>query len=248
VFQSVGGPARVDLDSQAEVASASTIKLPLMIATYRQISAGRLSATQRFTVRADHVVGGAGILQTQVGRSLSTTELLETTLTYSDNTGANILTEAIGGMGTVNATMAELGFEHTHMRRYLMDLQAQARGLENTTSASDLTEMLARLQDGALINPEASAEMLRILELRGRQTDPSLDFIGRHLVPRPTIAHVNGTLDHVRNDAGIVELQGRPFILVALLHDQANEPTSEEAIARAAADVAAAVQAAPISR
>ena len=68
-----------------------------------------------------------------------------------------------------------------------MDDQAQARGLENTTSAADLTAMLARIQRLDLISHDASAEMLRILELRGAVTDPSLDFLGRHLVPRPII-------------------------------------------------------------
>jgi beta-lactamase class A len=245
VFQSLTRSVRVDLDSAAEVPSASTIKLPLMIATYRQIEAGKLSLTQRFTVRADQVVGGAGVLQGQVGRSLTLMSLLETTLTYSDNTGSNMLIDAVGGLDVVNATMADLGFQHTHMRRLLMDVRAQARGLENTTSAADLSEMLLRVRSGELISPEASADMLRILELRGRQTDPSLDYLGRHLLPRPALAHLNGTLDHVRNDAGIVELEDRPFILVALLHDQPNDTAAEEAIARAAADIRAAVASAP---
>ena len=49
--------------------------------------------------------------------------------------------------------------------------------------------MLARIKGSDLISREASTEMLRILELRGRRTDPSLDFIGRHLVscPRNTV-------------------------------------------------------------
>jgi hypothetical protein len=63
-------------------------------------------------------------------------------------------------------------------------------------------------------------------------------------VPRPIIAHVNGTLLHVLNDAGIVDLQDHPFIFVALLHDQTNDAAAQEAIARAAADVPSLVHAA----
>jgi beta-lactamase class A len=244
VFQSLARPpVRVDLDAQTEVPSASTIKLPLMIAVYHEIEAGRLTPTERHTVRKDQVVGGAGVLQGQVGLSLSTTELLETTLTYSDNTGANMLIEAVGGLKVVKDTMEELGFQQTHMQRLLMDVQAQERGLENMISAADLASMLMQIDKGALISRAASAEMLRILELRGRKTDPSLDFLGRHLVPRPTIAHLNGTLVNVRNDAGIVELGNQRFILVALLHDQGNDAAAEEAIAHAAEDVSAAVRA-----
>jgi beta-lactamase class A len=243
VFQSLARPVRADLESSTEVSSASTIKLPLMISVYRAIAAGRLKPTKIHTVRAEDVVGGAGILQGHIGRTLSTTELLETTLTYSDNTGANMLLEAVGGLDVVNATMAELGFKQTHMRRLLMDVQAQERGLDNTTSAADLATMLMRIDQADLISREASNEMLRILELRGKQTDPSLDFLGRHLVPRPTIAHLNGTLVNVRNDAGIVELEKQRFVFVVLLRDQGNDAAAEEAIARAAADVTAAVQA-----
>jgi beta-lactamase class A len=242
-FQSLSSPLQVDLDAHTEVVSASTIKLPLMISIYHEIAAGHLSSTQRFTVTAADVVGGAGILHGQVGHSLTTTELLETTLTYSDNTGGNMLLNAIGGLEVVNTTLAGLGFAHTHVQRMLMDTAAQARGLENTTSAADLATMLTQIKRGDLISPEASAEMLRILELRGRQTDPSLDFLGRHLAPRPTIAHLNGTLVHVRNDAGIVELPDQPFVFVALLHDQTNDTVAEEAIARAAADVTALIRA-----
>jgi beta-lactamase class A len=244
MFQSLTRPVRAELDSQTEVPSASTIKLPLMITVFSEIAIGHLTPTQPFTVSAEQVVGGTGVLQGQVGRSLTLTELLETTLTYSDNTGGNMLVEAVGGLDVVNAKMAALGYTQTHMRRMLMDEQALATGLDNTTSAADLATMLAHIEHGDLISRAASTEMLRILELRGRQTDPSLDFLGRDLVPRPTIAHLNGTLVHVRNDAGIIDLQDQPFIFVAMLHDQTDDTAAEDAIARAAADVSALVHAA----
>jgi beta-lactamase class A len=245
VVESLVRPVRVTVQSDEEVPSASTIKLPLMIATYWQIAAGKLSPDKQFTVKKDQVVGGTGILQGQVGRALTTTQLLETTLTYSDNTGANMLVDAIGGISVVNATMVDLGFDHTHIRRLLMDVQAQERGLENTTSAGDLADMLAQIWRGDLISGSASSDMLRILEMRGRQTDPSLDYMGRDLVPRPAIAHLNGTLDNVRNDAGIVELPDQAFIFIALLHDQPSPTRAEGAIAHATAEVARVLRSAP---
>lgn len=243
VVQGLVDEVRIDVDSESEVPAASTIKLPLMITAFDRIATGRLSRDQRFTVSADKVVGGAGVLQGQVGRTITTAQLIETTLRYSDNTGANMLLDALGGTEAVNAAMAQFGFVHTHMRRRLMDVQAEDRGLDNTTSASDLAEMLARIYRRDLIGSQASAEMLSVLELRGRETDPSLDYIARHFVPRPTVAHVNGTLDRVRNDAGIVEQQNEPFIFVALLHDQSNPTSAEEAIARSALEIAATLNA-----
>jgi beta-lactamase class A len=227
----------VEIDSQAAVPAASTIKLPLMITVFRAIEDGRVSSTQRHTVRSADVVGGAGVLQAQVGRSLTTIELLETTLLYSDNTGANMLVNGIGGLDAVNSSMAALGYDHTRMRRAMMDFDAQRAGLENTTSAAELADMLWRIYHRTLITRGSSEEMLRILRARGRVTDVSLDFVGRRLRPRPSIAHLNGTLPGIRNDAGIIEYERSRFIVVILLHRQPNESAAEQSIADAAVGI-----------
>jgi beta-lactamase class A len=240
VYQNLAGPERAELDPAVQVPAASTIKLPLMVEVLRQAEQGRLSLSQPHTIRRDQVVGGTGVLQNQVGRTLTTIQLLETAIQYSDNVGGNLLVELIG-MENVNATMRELGFNQTRTVRRFMDTEAQRRGLENLSSAGDMAEMLARIYRGQLVSASASAEMLRILRLRGQRSEPTLDYLGRHLAPRPTIAHLNGTLTGIRNEAGIIEQDGRAFVLTMFLRGQTNEAAAEEAIARAAASVVAAV-------
>lgn len=241
VFQNLAGPERAERDASTQVKAASTIKLPLMIEVFRQARAGQLRLDDKLTVKQDDVVGGTGILQQHPGVTLTALQMLQTTVAHSDNTGGNILLKRVGE-GSLNRTMRQEGFGQTEVRRLFMDQEAGRRGLENQTSAADMAQMLRRVYRGELVDQAASAEMLRLLRCRGKQTDPTLDYLGRDLVPRPTIGHVNGVLPGIRNDVGVVERGGRAFVLALLLRDQADERAAEEAIARAAQRILAAVE------
>ena len=244
VFWNLTGPGKAEMNATAQVPSASTIKLPLMIEVLRQAEQGRISLTQQHTITDDMVVGGTGILQGQVGRTLTTQQVLETTITYSDNVGANLLLD-VAGMENVNSTMQQLGFPSTRFARRLMDVEAQRRGLENMTSARDLAEMLRRIYLGQLISPSTSAEMMRILRLRGQQTGPALDSLGTRLSPRPDIAHISGNLVGVHNDAGIIQSGGHAYLLSIFLHDQRDDSAAQEAIGDASARIFSAVMGSP---
>jgi beta-lactamase class A len=236
-FIDPNGTTRVDLNSTLEVPAASTAKLPVMIAVWQQLNDGKLKPTDSFTVTKDKVVGGTGILQNQVGRTLTTEQLLEVTLLNSDNTGANMLIDRIGGLDQVNATLTTLGFTHTHIRRHFLDNVALQKGLDNTMSTGDMALMLEKIYRGQLISKAASDDMHRILLLRGQKTDSDLDYMGRKLVPRPPLAHVNGVLTGIRNDGGIVEPPSGPFIVAIFLSNQANEAAAEDAIATTTAGI-----------
>jgi beta-lactamase class A len=241
VFQSLNGPERVELDAVVQAPAASTIKLPIMIEVMRQAQEGMVSLNEPHTITRDRVVGGTGVLQNQVGRTLTMREVLETAITRSDNVGGNLLV-GIVGMQSVNQTMRSLGYPQTRISRAFMDTEAQRRGLENLTSARDMAAMLQAIYEGSLVSPAASAEMLRMLKVRGEQNDRGLDFIGRRLNPRPTIAHLNGSFTGIRNEAAIVEQDGRAYVLTIFLRGQTDEAAAEEAIARASEQIWNAVR------
>ncbi len=241
VFQNLNGPDRVELDPIVQVPSASVIKLPIMIEVLRQEAEGTISLDAQHTITRQRVVGGTGILQNQVGRTLTTRELLEIAIAYSDNVGGNLLVNVVG-MPNVNNTMRTLGYPQTRLARPFMDLDAQRRGLDNLTSARDMTAMLQAIYEGKVISPAASAEMLRLLRLRGLQNDPTLDYVGRRLSPRPSIAHLNGSFTGIRNEAAIIETEGRPYILTIFLRGQSDESAAEDAIARASEQIWHAVR------
>ncbi len=131
--------------------------------------------------------------------------------------------------------MRTLGYPQTRLARPFMDLDAQRRGLDNLTSARDMTAMLQAIYEGKIISPAASAEMLRLLRLLGLQNDPGLDYIGRRL--KPSIAHLNGSFTGIRNEAASIEAEGRRYILTVFLRGQPDESAAEDAIARASEQV-----------
>lgn len=244
VFVNLTGPDRVERDAEVQVSAASTIKLPLAIEVLRQAQGGAPRPGDRHAVTQARVVGGTGILRQHVGESLTTLQLLQTTLVYSDNTGGNMLIGLVGSE-SINRTMQQLGFGSTQLRRRFMDLEAERSGLVNVSSARDAAEMLKRLYLGELpLDATMRAELLRMLRCRGQRTEPELDFMGRMLMPRPALARINGTLPRVRNDVALFERDGRAFVLGIFLRDQANEAAAEDAIARAAKEVIDAVAAA----
>jgi beta-lactamase class A len=68
----------------------------------------------------------------------------------SDNTATNLLISRLG-MDRIGALAQEFGLRHTALRRRMMDFGALARGQENTTSASDMANLLAEIWGGSLL-------------------------------------------------------------------------------------------------
>ena len=99
----------------------------------------------------------------------------------------------------------------TRLRRRMMDLDAIARGQDNTTSAREAGMILERMYRGTLISPEDSREMLRVL--KNQQDSSLIPWYLKEELPEHTIAHKTGGLDHVVHDAALVDQPGRPYIL-----------------------------------
>lgn len=223
----VGAPVRYG--GALSLPAASTIKLPLLLEVLRQAETGRLDLQERHTLAAAEITGGTGVLQQSAGRTLTLGELARLMILHSDNTAANILLDRVG-MAAVNATTLRLDLQQTRFQRRFLDQAARARGLENTTSADDMAALLAELWARRAVSPAASQRALELLRARGER-DP--DWLKLRL-PRDTVLyHLNGTLDGVRNDAGIVEpAPGRAYVLVVLQAGLRSEAAGEQAIAR----------------
>ena len=82
----------------------------------------------------------------------------------------------------------------------------------------------------------AAPTLARALELLLAMNFSNED-VGRRLSPRPTIAHVNGAFTGIRNEASIIEQDGRAYVLTLYLRGQNNEQAAEVAIARASEQI-----------
>lgn len=213
------GAAVIDLASGGTVSyranepmvSASMIKLAIAYAFLEQVQAGACSLDESYTLQPSDIVGGTGTLAgLGAGATVSYAELLDKMISVSDNTGANILINAAGGIDAVNATTESLGLSATRLNRYMMDSGAMAAGIENYTSANDVAKLLQMVYEGKFVNASLSALVMQALE---NQSDYGGVLAG--LPADASFAHKTGTLSTVRHDGGIVEGE-HPYVLVVL--------------------------------
>ena len=247
VLTEVGGePIAVRRDGDARRVAASTIKLPILLEVLRAERRGELDLSRGYTIRSSDVVGGTGELQGQAGRTVPLGEIVRLMIVRSDNVGTNVLLRQLGdgdaatGMARVNRLMADLGYRATRVQRTMLDTAAQQRGLENYVSADELASILEGARRDTLlpeVRPSISDRVLALLRERGER---DREWLGLRLDAGWSLAHINGTLDAVRNDAGIIAgPAGREAIVVICQDTLTNPARGEQRIAEAAAKIQA---------
>ncbi len=215
-FDGVMGVAIVDLaagrtltlNGDLVTAQASLIKVPILAAAFQKIESGALSLEQKVELTDKDKAGGSGSLDARLGPeplALTVEELLTLMIRDSDNTATNKII-ALVGMDSVNQLMAQLGLRATRLRRVMMDSAAAKRNDENTSTPVEMARLFEFIYRERLISRNASRRMIEILKL------VQADF--RAALPRGVIsASKPGAVPGVRTEAGIVFVEGRPYIL-----------------------------------
>jgi beta-lactamase class A len=220
----------IAIDADTRFPTASLIKVAVMVEVFHQIAGGTLRRDTAVTLSDADKVGDETVVlnQMQAGLRLTVSDLVALTIAYSDNTATNLLIRLVG---TANVTrrMAAYGLPQTKLFRPtfrdghadVFPEEEREFGLGMTTprEAARLFELIAR---GKVVSPEASEEMVRVLE---RQTDQTM--IGRSLPyerGRIVVASKSGTdaekhpdargvRGHVRTDAAIVQGPDARFVI-----------------------------------
>lgn len=202
--------ANAEYDGDRSVVSASMIKLIVAEAFLEQVQAGTYDLDASYVLQPQDIVGGTGTLSgLGAGASVTYREILERMINVSDNTGANILINAVG-MDTVNAAAQRLGLTGTQLNRLMMDTDAISAGIENYVSANDVARLLSMVYNGTFVDQSSSSLMLNALE---QQEDG--EGIAQGLPGDAVFAHKTGTLSNARHDGGIVECS-HPYVIVVL--------------------------------
>ncbi|MBR3017825.1 MAG: serine hydrolase [Clostridia bacterium] len=178
--------------------AASVIKLPILVEAFRQVRDGLADMNETFAVRPEQKMPGCGALtRLRDGIQVTLHDLCVLMIILSDNTATNMLIERLD-MEPINETIRSLGLNKTTLRRRLFDMEASARGIENTITCLEIGMMLERLYDGSCVSPEADAEMLSILS--EQQLNGKIPFF----LPEIRIAHKTGEDDGITHDVGIL--------------------------------------------
>lgn len=217
--------------------TASVIKIPVMVLAFRDAEAGRLNLDERYTIRAEDVRRGTGLLQSFApGLQPTYRDLITQMIVTSDNTATDIMIAKVG-RDRVNHFLDSLGFRDTRLRMSvgetfraqqsyhpnLSDTSAAARNmafvLDSTqwlgrTTAREISRLLEQIERGQLANESSTAAMRRILrsQFYTSRLPQRVRFEG------VTIGHKTGDWPPILgNDVGIMYTRSGPIVIAVFV-------------------------------
>lgn len=206
---------------------ASSIKIAVLLEALRQAQAGKLRLEERVEIRKAQFAGGSGVLQVfgDGSSALSLRDLAALMMVVSDNTATNILIDRVG-QAQVNATLQSLGFERTRLLRRMIQPEEERRGVENVSTAREMTRLLSQLFSGKLLDEKHTALALELL----KNEKPEPTSLRRGLPAGVALASKPGSLSGVRCESGIVLLEGHPYILGVMTAYAGDETAAERTL------------------
>ena len=215
--------------AEVPMPTASLIKFPVMVETYRQAAEHDVDLDQMIVLREEDKVPGSGILTSHfsAGAQLRFRDAIRLMIVYSDNTATNLVLDQIGIRSTADE-MSRMGFENTklHAKVFRPDTsvfpeRSRQFGLGSSTAA-ELLRLFVPLHAGQLVSKDASEAMLDHL----LQCDDRSKLV-RDLPPGTRVAHKSGAVAKVRCDAGIIYSPAGPIAVCVMTSE--NEDMSWQA-------------------
>jgi beta-lactamase class A len=212
----------VNIDGSTPYSSASTIKLPVLIAFFQDVDAGKIKLDEELAITKDVIGSGSGGLQYEkLGSKFSALEVAKLMITHSDNTATNMLVKRLGGQSAVNRRFMELGLASTRIQNPLPDLTGT-----NITSPEDLGNLLVKLDGGELVSLRSRDRILEIMQHVVTNT-----LLPQGLESGAIISHKTGDIKSVLGDAGIIDMpNGKRYIASVLVKRPDNDPLAKEFI------------------
>lgn len=206
--------------------TASTIKLAILYELVKRADERQLSLDDTLVLDRARAVPG-GLLYELGTPTLSLRDYANAMIIESDNTATNVLIARLG-MDAINRRMAGLGLETIQVRRYMIDLDAARKGLENVASPADLGRLLQVFHKSEGLSSTAQHEALTILK------KPKNTPIRKAVPAAVEIASKTGGLEGVRAEAAIVYAKNRPFVIVVMTTFLQDDGEGDKAIQRLA--------------
>ncbi|MEK6948448.1 MAG: serine hydrolase [Nanoarchaeota archaeon] len=191
--------------------AASMIKVPVLVATFREIDRGmslneKLDIDHRFTLDPTSEVSAR-----PQGSTITIDELLNYMILASCNESTNMLGDRIG-IERINATMDELGCPKTKISHLLhVGASLVYEGIDgtssNTTTAIEMTKLMAKIYNNQTASETSSEQMRAILENRPEieYRRPNVNGFLKTFLPRGTIVGCKaGLLEEDVMETGVI--------------------------------------------
>lgn len=188
---------RYSLNENEVFKAASLIKLPVMVALYRESEKRNLDLDTKYYLKGVDKVAGAGSLYSKpVGYEVTYRDLLRLMGKESDNTAFTIARNLLSDK-KITETMQELGMVKTSLET-------------NETSLADIGNAFENLWQGGVLSEDNRDELFLFL------TDTLYEnWLADGLPDGIQLVHKYGREVHVVNDAGIA-MTPKPYVIVIL--------------------------------
>ncbi|MCB4791638.1 MAG: class A beta-lactamase-related serine hydrolase [Elusimicrobia bacterium] len=221
----------VKINSDKLYPSASLVKIPIMAAVFEAQREGKLNLSDKLVLKGSQkVYSRKGLYRKRAGKKFTIRELVERMIITSDNTATNVLVDALG-FGYINQKFTEFGLKDTDLRRGIMELKWRKLGIENYTTAEDMTYLLEQIYHSKIVDEESCKEMLDIL--KRQKINDRIPYL---LPTTLDIAHKTGTLDDTISDVGIIFTPKGDFIVCVLTQNIRSLRMAKKLIRNVAAD------------
>lgn len=237
----------ISLNGQSQLPLYSVFKLPLAIAVLKDVEENHLRLDQKVQATpADIVAGTPGntaLWEKPV--TYEVRELIDYSISRSDNTSAEKQLELVGGPQKVTERMRALGFQNLHIHTTVAEY-VKTRQNPNTGTADDLAKLLVQLHQGKLLQPIHTKLLIGLME----RATTGLNRLRGDLPEGTIVADKTGSGEKddatqsakVTNDVGIITLPAdRGHLAIAVLVSGSKLPDAAQEkliadVARAAYD------------
>ncbi|ELR98907.1 serine hydrolase [Gloeocapsa sp. PCC 73106] len=214
--------AYVNFQGDTPISAASTIKIPILVAFFQDVDAGKIYLDELLTMEEKHRAGGSGEMQyLGSGREFTALKIALNMIVTSDNTATNMLIERLGGAEALNQRFQAWGLKSTVIRDILPDLEGK-----NTTSPQDLVFLLGEVNAGKLISLRSRDRLLDIMTATKNNS-----LIPQGLEGDATVAHKTGDIGSVLADGGIIDIpSGKRYLAAIMVKRPHNDPQARTLI------------------
>ncbi|MEP0881872.1 class A beta-lactamase-related serine hydrolase [Trichocoleus sp. ST-U3] len=214
--------AYLDFSGSEIFPAASTIKVPILVAFFQDVDAGKIRLDEPLTLEKNLMGSGSGDLQyKKPGTKYTALEVATKMIAISDNTATNMLIQRLGGAEALNQRFQSWGLTSTVIHNALPDLEGT-----NTTSPKELATVMAMVNQGNVVSVPSRDRILHIM-----QQTVTDSLLPRGLGKGANIAHKTGDIGSLIADVGLIDMPtGKRYIAAVMVQRPHNDAKASELI------------------
>lgn len=213
-----------NFNSNKKIVSASTIKVPIMLAILDDVKNKNINLNDMILVTEDDILNDTEIFENGE-KYYSIKELINWMIIESDNTATNVLLKHFGMENINNYIVNVLKVKSTYLQRFMLDINAIENGLNNYMSQKDMLDIFTLLFNKEILNDELCDIAINILYNQRCQ-----DQIMRYIFEPIKFAHKTGSLDYLNHDVGVMNINNKMVYIGISIYNSYNKKGNKKLI------------------